>query len=134
MKKLSLSVVAAACLFISATYAQPTTSGGMSSLFSHPALIAEKKNSQMNQCPLVQVGEALTVAANLGLKPLMYFEYSNPSILSNMNKNNCDSKMTISSANGLTTVSGSDFTPYECWPKQGGLTCAIVNMSNDTIA
>ena len=136
MKKLLLSAVLVGSLSCSAVFAQPSTGGGFSSLFTHKA--AESSKNSQSQCPLKVIGNTLKTLMALNLKPIVSLETSNSALdeLNNLNSKYC-SKSQITVANnseGLTMVSGSGFTTYGCYLKDSSVVICYVFTSNYDVA
>lgn len=101
-------------------------------VFASPA-----KKSAHTTCTLEMIGKVLAIMVGQGQKPLISYEASGSALssLKNLNSKYCSgSKITVANnSQGLTQVTGSHFTSYQCWAKNNLVTCAILT-SNDQVA
>lgn len=126
MKKCLLSVLLVASVSCSAVFAQPAA-GLLVSVFGHK-----------NECPLEIIGNTLKTLMALNLKPMVSLETTKSALseLNDLNNQSC-SKAQITVANnsqGMTMVSGRNFTEYGCYQKDGGLVMCAVFTSNYQVA
>ena len=135
MKKRLLCVVFFASLSCSAIFAQPASSGGLTSLFA--AKSVSSKHSQ-SACPLETIGNTLTTLMGVSLKPVVSLETSKSALseLNDLNNQYCShSQITVANnPQGLTVVSGSGFTTYTCYSKDNAMIICDVLTSNYQVA